>query len=288
MNNGYQCRWRTYAREDGRMAIIRGEGEGDHAEVYDAFNVVRREGMQGKVVSNERVDIPGIERPGRLTPERQAEIRSGLGHMKKIADFKGQNPYEHARGCHFDGLAEMAYHEVGLHPVLLDESTALELNNDFFTVERSNDAVNFEELIIIDGAGNSNQTLNYTTKDVNPFNGVSYYRLKQTDFDGKFAYSNIVSVEFTTPKMLDLVVFPNPAKNGESIYLKFAGVEKAKEILVVVRDIMGREWYSKVYITSETDNSVFAIDPYNNIAPGVYIVTGSSDDGIYYKKIVLE
>ena len=167
-------------------------------------------------------------------------------------------------------------------------STALELNNDFFTVERSNDAVNFEELIIIDGAGNSNQTLNYTTKDVNPFNGVSYYRLKQTDFDGKFAYSNIVSVEFTTPKMLDLVVFPNPAKNGESIYLKFAGVEKAKEILVVVRDIMGREWYSKVYITSETDNSVFAIDPYNNIAPGVYIVTGSSDDGIYYKKIVLE
>lgn len=145
MNNGYQCRWRTYAREDGRMAIIRGEGEGDHAEVYDAFNVVRREGMQGKVVSNERVDIPGIERPGRLTPERQAEIRSGLGHMKKIADFKGQNPYEHARGCHFDGLAEMAYHEVGLHPVLLDESTALELNRRADEVyRRVNEATRYD------------------------------------------------------------------------------------------------------------------------------------------------
>ena len=172
----------------------------------------------------------------------------------------------------------------------LNWATATEKNNDFFTVERSKDAVNLEDISTIKGSGNSSSIISYSDKDINPYDGISYYRLKQTDFDGKFSYSNIVSVEFEpeNSRMLDLTVFPNPAKNGNPIYLKFDGVETAKEILVVVKDIVGKEWYSKVVITSETDNSVFAIDHYNNIAPGVYIVIGTSDDGIYYKKIVIE
>ena len=63
-------------------------------------------------------------------------------------------------------------------------STASELNNDFFTIERSFDGVDFSQEAIIEGAGNSDVVLNYRYELPNPPIGVSYYRLRQTDFDG--------------------------------------------------------------------------------------------------------
>jgi len=72
--------------------------------------------------------------------------------------------------------------------------TSNEINNDYFTIEKSNDGINFEIVEIILGAGNSDILLEYSFVDKNPINGISYYRLKQTDFDGKFEYSDIISV----------------------------------------------------------------------------------------------
>ena len=77
-------------------------------------------------------------------------------------------------------------------------NTASEINNDYFTVEKSKDAIHFSKLVIVPGSGNSNSEKNYAAKDNSPYNGISYYRLKQTDFDGKFEYSNIVAVDFLT------------------------------------------------------------------------------------------
>jgi hypothetical protein len=75
--------------------------------------------------------------------------------------------------------------------------TMSEKNNDFFTVERSVDAVDFETIGIIDGAGNSNSSTEYFLRDNSPFIGMNYYRLKQTDFDGQYTYSAIKSVDFS-------------------------------------------------------------------------------------------
>jgi hypothetical protein len=80
--------------------------------------------------------------------------------------------------------------------VQLSWTTATEVNNDFFTVERSADAVNFDPILVKDGAGTSTVLHNYEDYDLHPLSGISYYRLKQTDFDGKFAYSDIISVRF--------------------------------------------------------------------------------------------
>jgi hypothetical protein len=74
-------------------------------------------------------------------------------------------------------------------------STASEVNNDYFTVERSKNGIVFEKVLEIDGAGNSASTLSYSTIDKNPFTGISYYRLKQTDFNKNFKYSNMVAVK---------------------------------------------------------------------------------------------
>lgn len=73
-------------------------------------------------------------------------------------------------------------------------ATASELNNDFFTIERSADGVNWEIVTTAAGAGNSIYRIDYAAYDSRPLSGISYYRLKQTDFDGAFEYSNIVSV----------------------------------------------------------------------------------------------
>jgi hypothetical protein len=76
--------------------------------------------------------------------------------------------------------------------------TASEHNNDFFTLERSADAVAFEKIKIIPGAGNNDGLLKYHETDETPLKGISYYRLKQTDFDGQTSYSQIIPVEFSS------------------------------------------------------------------------------------------
>jgi len=70
--------------------------------------------------------------------------------------------------------------------VKLDWVVASQVNNDYYTIEKSLDAYNWEELAILPGAGNTNTQMSYTTYDENPIIGHNYYRLTQTDYDGQF------------------------------------------------------------------------------------------------------
>lgn len=79
------------------------------------------------------------------------------------------------------------------HQCLIKFTTASEINNDYFEIERSADGQNFKMLTSISGAGNSNDLVAYDWSDKDPLLGYNYYRIKQTDFDGKSTYSNIVS-----------------------------------------------------------------------------------------------
>jgi hypothetical protein len=94
-------------------------------------------------------------------------------------------------------------------------TTTSESNNRYFTVERSKDGVNFDSIARVATEapdGNSSTPLNYTAVDPKPYNGISYYRLKQTDLDGKATYSDIVPVDFTGRQMFS--VYPNPSKGA--------------------------------------------------------------------------
>lgn len=90
--------------------------------------------------------------------------------------------------------------------------TASEHNNDYFSIERSQDGENFEVITIVPGAGNSNDLLSYLSKDENPFPGISYYRLKQTDYDGDFEYSPIKVVQLLQEGIVS--IYPNPSSSG--------------------------------------------------------------------------
>lgn len=97
--------------------------------------------------------------------------------------------------------------------VQIDWETGSEINNNFFTIERSIDAMEWVSLIEVNGAGNSFSNLTYTVWDENPNPGVSYYRLKQTDFDGEFEYFPIRSVDIDTELKSQLFMYPSRAKN---------------------------------------------------------------------------
>ncbi|MCL2328329.1 MAG: hypothetical protein FWC39_07425 [Bacteroidetes bacterium] len=80
--------------------------------------------------------------------------------------------------------------------VFVTWATTSETNSNYFTIERSSNGRDFTEIARINGAGTSTVTINYGYADKNPLNGISYYRLKQTDFDGQYSYSSIESLVF--------------------------------------------------------------------------------------------
>ncbi len=96
----------------------------------------------------------------------------------------------------------------------LEWSTATEINNDYFTIEKSIDGFNFSEYTTVKGAGTSTILKNYSLFDYSPNNGITYYRLKQTDFDGKSTYSEIKSVLNNIEETYVSNVHPNPTNDN--------------------------------------------------------------------------
>lgn len=99
--------------------------------------------------------------------------------------------------------------------VLINWTTATELNNDYMALERSADAQNFLEIARIKGKGTTDETQHYAYFDPNPLAGINYYRLRQVDFDGTTDYSKVVAVTLDKGELMS--IFPNPAKDRINI-----------------------------------------------------------------------
>ncbi|MFT7614348.1 MAG: hypothetical protein ACI9J3_003330, partial [Parvicellaceae bacterium] len=115
----------------------------------------------------------------------------------------------------------------------LEWTSAIEINNDVFIIERSTDGVNFNSLGTVLGAGNSSTTLHYNFIDDAPENGTNYYRLKQVDFDGAFSYSQMIAIANDEKKMTS--IYPNPT-NG---ILNISAKNRNKITHVFVQDTHG-------------------------------------------------
>ncbi|MGE0590415.1 MAG: T9SS type A sorting domain-containing protein, partial [Cyclobacteriaceae bacterium] len=158
--------------------------------------------------------------------------------------------------------------------VLVKWKTESELNNEEFTVEKSNDAEHWEEVSTVAGAGTSVESKNYQILDFNPLHGRSYYRLKQTDFDGKFDYSEIVAVEFSGRSTL--LVSPNPTQGsfvikGQDISTDQVRVFNAQGALIIPRKFI--------------ENGELQVDM-SSFSSGVYIVRVSDGTGIRTTRLV--
>lgn len=155
--------------------------------------------------------------------------------------------------------------------VELNWSTASEKNNDHFTLGKSRDGIIFESFAEIKGRGTSSVPFSYKSTDPEPFPGTSYYRLKQTDYDGKETYSDIIAVTTNGGKK-DLVIFPNP--NSGSFKIKFPDAETT-EIELKILDNGGKEIISALHLVKQSDG-LFLFDQNSLLSPGTYLLNVSS------------
>lgn len=149
--------------------------------------------------------------------------------------------------------------------------TATEINNDFFSIQRSLDGKIWETIEVIDGAGHSSTILGYQTSDPSPFEGTSYYRLKQTDFDGEKSYSLTRSV-FVSKKKSRLFIYPNPTQNTVTV----EGNSNELEHLLIY-NVYGQDLTNDVIILiDEVGKKVFDL---SKLEAGVYLFL--TDKGTY-------
>lgn len=148
-----------------------------------------------------------------------------------------------------------------------------QINNDYYTIEKSIDCLNWEEVERVNGDGNSNTEKNYTIIDKHPNIGISYYRLKQTDYDGRSETFHPVSVEVENKYTIELKIKPNPAIN----YIELEMPHTEHPLInhrIKIFDTKGNEIYKKHFI-GEIEN--FRIDV-KRFKPGYYILKTKSDN----------
>ncbi len=163
---------------------------------------------------------------------------------------------------------------------VINWSTISEINNDFFTLERKAEN-KFVPIATIDGADNSNSLLNYTYTDKNSEYGVNYYRLKQTDIDGKYSYSKIITSNCTTTNILSVNQYIEneflnvivEASNDDNFTFEFF-------------DYSGKSLIKETRYISNGYNS-FKINT-KHYAKGIYMLVVKNKHDVYSDKVIIK
>jgi hypothetical protein len=153
--------------------------------------------------------------------------------------------------------------------------TASEKDNDYFILERSEDAREFTQIGKIDGAGNSNAFLNYQFIDIKPINKVAYYRLKQVDFDGQFSNSNVIAlkdVKSLGNQFLNL--YPQPASTD--VFVEQGLFVNGETFSVEIFNNLGALVQKDLHTSDESGKLVVHL---KNLEQGMYMLRIS--DGIH-------
>ena len=181
-----------------------------------------------------------------------------------------------------------AEHNAATGNVDLSWATVSETNSEFFTVEKSRGGKDFEFVATVPGAGTSKQSVNYSAVDEYPYMGLSYYRLKRTEFDDECKYSQLVPV--TIMENLQFSVWPNPAK--DKLEITFGNASKGtilpmspeNSAEINIYDSNGRVVYSKVF---DGTFYKFSIE-ISMFDQGMYIVTLNANNDLHTAKFVKE
>ncbi len=159
--------------------------------------------------------------------------------------------------------------------VNLNWTTAQEINNHYFNVERSFDGNTFTSIHRVEGNGTISSLQEYLFTDKERSSGNVYYRLAQYDFDGSVQYSQILSLERSASRIL---VSPNPFSSSVNLFVQ------SNEGLVEIQwmdlqgKILGR--------SSVPANEVTSIG--SQLAPGIYILEINTNEKIHRQKIIKE
>lgn len=161
-------------------------------------------------------------------------------------------------------------------------ATLSEQNFSHFEVEYSKDGVAFNKLGNVSGQGNSNSRVDYGFNHLQPVAGANFYRLKLVDRDGKYTYSNIVSLNVTIKGLVITAVYPNPFIDKLNVGITSAVAEKAT---VKLFDNAGKLVYSNETLMQAGINNI-VIGNLGKLAAGTYVVQVSAGDAVLTKQLM--
>ncbi len=164
---------------------------------------------------------------------------------------------------------------------LLSWTTASELNNEGFEIQRSMDARSWEKIGWIKGAQNSQLEKQYNYIDRKPEVEMNYYRLKQLDFDGEFEYSDLVNVELRKKGILILI--PNPSLHYRE--LSFTIQQPASEVFLQIYDSRGKEVYREDLGAKSKGNHEVKLQ--EKFPPGIYTITIQQKEEVEFVKMMV-
>ena len=169
------------------------------------------------------------------------------------------------------------------HSTLVEWTTATERNNDYFSLERSDDAINFTEIARVAGAGNSIEPLDYSYTDYGIHGGDNYYRLVQVDYDGTRTASEIIVANCIEPEVAepDVQAYPNPFNDELTVVLDNFGNRAAT---IEVYDMLGKLIYTNKIAAPQ--NSYETILNLSNLPPAAYTVRVSTTDFVINRNVV--
>lgn len=159
---------------------------------------------------------------------------------------------------------------------ILNWATATEINNDYFTIEKSSDTRTWNTIGKVDGAGNSNETRSYSFSDKASASTV-YYRLKQTDFDGKYSYSDVISSKPCNENGNFITnVYPNPF--ADKINITFYS-ETEGLVNISLHSLLGKVVFTTSVLAVKGENKTEIM--VNDIEKGTYLLYLSNSAGSY-------
>ncbi|GCC52538.1 hypothetical protein SanaruYs_27750 [Chryseotalea sanaruensis] len=159
--------------------------------------------------------------------------------------------------------------------VLLKWQTASELNNDYFTLERSMDGKKWLSMLTIPGKGSFNGLSSYESLDQNPPAGKVYYRLKQTDLDGQSKYVGGIKMVTIEYEEMDVNIFPNPSTGFVNVLSKRGILDSAE---LIVTDFTGKEMFTKS-LSNEYQEQVQL-----TLTPGLYLISLKKNNHLLYSQ----
>jgi hypothetical protein len=175
--------------------------------------------------------------------------------------------------------------------ILLNWTTATELNNQGFDIERSVVAQNWEKIGYVPGFGTTTEPKSYSFLDQNVTSGIYTYRLKQLDFDGSFNYSPEVVVEVADAVPSDFGLFqnyPNPFNPVTTIQFQ---VPSASDVSIIIYDMLGKEVKSLFNAQVQPGKYTVEWNGTNNagmkISSGSYIYRMTAGDFVDVKEMIL-
>jgi hypothetical protein len=160
-------------------------------------------------------------------------------------------------------------------------TTVSQVNTDYFVVQKSINGIDFFDLTMVDGAGNSVEELGYRATDNDPFSGITYYRLKEFDFNGDYRYSDVIAINAIRGS--DIQIYPNPTTND--LFIDFSNDLDEGMHTILISDVSGKVIAEQIEFNHT--QKTYKIENFGDMTPGIYMikVLDANNEMVKFEKI---